>query len=241
MAGASVQCRSAQRRHRRHHPERERGSSNRCYESVAAAVVLGKWAVVALCSAAVVILTLIGFKTAMQFIRSENLSALMQFGFSEFALFIVMLLPFSAMIASLNMLAATYGRSHKEAQTYATYLARLVNFNQSFGCSYRYATPLATVRPQCTAARHMRALRVETVTQCMFSPAQCDRHHGLALFPGHSTSRSIILFAVACSISPTKNAYAPGSTQLIRQRSLMRCHNPAPMFEPSQPPFRSTR
>ena len=64
----------------------------------------------------------------MQFIRSENLSALMQFGFSEFALFIVMLLPFSAMIASLNMLAATYGRSHKEAQTYATYLAMLVNF-----------------------------------------------------------------------------------------------------------------
>ena len=74
------------------------------------------------------ILTLIGFKTAMQFIRSENLSALMQFGFSEFALFIVMLLPFSAMIASLNMLAATYGRSHKEAQTYATYMAMLVNF-----------------------------------------------------------------------------------------------------------------
>jgi len=36
-----------------------------------------------------VVLTLIGFKTAMQFIRSENLSALMQFGFSEFTLFIV--------------------------------------------------------------------------------------------------------------------------------------------------------
>ena len=58
------------------------------------AVVLGKWSVVALCSAAVVILTLLGFKTAMQFIRSENLSALMQFGGGELALFVVMLLPF---------------------------------------------------------------------------------------------------------------------------------------------------
>ena len=95
--------------------ERERGSLEPLLMNPveAGAIVLGKWAVVALCSASVVILTLIGFKTAMQFIRSENLSALMQFGFSEFALFIVMLLPFAAMIASLNMLAATYGRSHK--------------------------------------------------------------------------------------------------------------------------------
>ena len=32
------------------------------------------------------------------------------------------------MVASLNMLAATYGRSHKEAQTYASYITMLVNF-----------------------------------------------------------------------------------------------------------------
>jgi sodium transport system permease protein len=109
--------------------ERERGSLEPLLMNPVstAALVFGKWAVVALCSAAVVVLTLIGFKTAMQFIRSETLAALMQFGLGESALFLVMLLPFSAMVASLNMLAATYGRSHKEAQTYASYITIFVN------------------------------------------------------------------------------------------------------------------
>jgi sodium transport system permease protein len=52
----------------------------------------------------------------------------MQFGAAEVLLFLVLLLPFSAMVAALNMLAATYGRSHKEAQTYASYIAMIVNF-----------------------------------------------------------------------------------------------------------------
>jgi hypothetical protein len=56
------------------------------------AIVLGKWAVVAACSAAVVVLTLIGFRGAMVFIQSENLSALMQFGAAESVLFLAMLL-----------------------------------------------------------------------------------------------------------------------------------------------------
>ena len=148
--------------------ERERGSLEPLLMNpvAAGAVVLGKWAVVALCSAAVVILTLIGFKTAMQFIRSENLSALMQFGLSEFALFIVMLLPFSAMIASLNMLAATYGRSHKEAQTYATYLAMLVNFTPivPLFISIRDAAWQLFVPAMAQQAVMMRALRGEAVT-----------------------------------------------------------------------------
>ena len=102
----------------------------------------------------------------MQFIRSENLSALMQFGFSEFALFIVMLLPFSAMIASLNMLAATYGRSHKEAQTYATYLAMLVNFTPivPLFISIRDAAWQLFVPAMAQQAVMMRALRGETIT-----------------------------------------------------------------------------
>jgi len=65
---------------------------------------------------------------SMQFVSSENLAALMQFGTPEILLFLVLLLPFSAMVASLNMLAATYGRSHKEAQTYASYITMIVNF-----------------------------------------------------------------------------------------------------------------
>jgi len=71
---------------------------------------------------------MIGFRAAMLLVRSERLAALMQFGIAESALFIAMLLPFSAMVAALNMLAATYGRSHKEAQTYASYITMVVNF-----------------------------------------------------------------------------------------------------------------
>ena len=110
--------------------ERERGSLEPLLMNPVAtgSLVLGKWAVAATCSAAVVVLTLAGFTAAMQFVRSENLAALMQFGLPEVALFIVLLLPFSAMVGSLNMLAATYGRSHKEAQTYASYITMLVNF-----------------------------------------------------------------------------------------------------------------
>ena len=148
--------------------ERERGSLEPLLMNPVGtgAVVFGKWAVVALCSGAVVLLTLIGFKTAMQFVRSENLSALMQFGLSEFALFIVMLLPFSAMIASLNMLAATYGRSHKEAQTYATYLAMLVNFTPivPLFISIRDASWQLFVPAMAQQAVMMRALRGETIS-----------------------------------------------------------------------------
>lgn len=110
--------------------ERERGSLEPLLMNPVStgSLVLGKWAVAATCSAAVVLLTLAGFTAAMQFVRSENLAALMQFGLPEVALFIVLLLPFSAMVGSLNMLAATYGRSHKEAQIYASYITMLVNF-----------------------------------------------------------------------------------------------------------------
>jgi sodium transport system permease protein len=110
--------------------ERERGSLEPLLMNPVstASIVLGKWAVAATCSAAVVVLTLAGFTAAMQFVRSDNLAALMQFGVPEVLLFLVLLLPFSAMVASLNMLAATYGRSHKEAQTYASYITMLVNF-----------------------------------------------------------------------------------------------------------------
>jgi sodium transport system permease protein len=109
--------------------ERERGSLEPLLMNPVStgALVLGKWAVTALASAAVVLLTLAGFSAALQFVRSENLAALMQFGAPEVLLFVVMLLPFSAMVGALNMLAATYGRSHKEAQTYASYITMLVN------------------------------------------------------------------------------------------------------------------
>jgi len=77
-----------------------------------------------------------------------------------------MLLPFSAMIAAVNMLAATYGRSHKEAQTYATYLAMLVNFTPivPLFISIRDAGWQLFVPAMAQQAVMMRALRSETIS-----------------------------------------------------------------------------
>lgn len=148
--------------------ERERGSLEPLLMNPIStgAIVLGKWAVVAVCSASVVVLTLVGFMIAMQFVRSENLSALMQFGFDEFALFVVMLLPFAAMISALNMLAATYGRSYKEAQTYATYLSMLVNFTPivPLFLPIRDAAWQLFVPAMAQQTVLMRALRSETIS-----------------------------------------------------------------------------
>jgi sodium transport system permease protein len=148
--------------------ERERGSLEPLLMNPVStgAIVLGKWAVTALCSAAVVVLTLAGFSVALQFVRSENLAALMQFGAPEMALFIVMLLPFSAMVGSVNMLVATYGRSHKEAQTYASYITMLVNFVPIIPLflTIRDAPWQLAVPALAQQTVLMRALRGETVS-----------------------------------------------------------------------------
>lgn len=147
--------------------ERERGSLEPLLMNPVStpAIVIGKWAVVAACSAAVVVLTLVGFRGAMVFIPSENLSALMQFGAAESALFLAMLLPFAAMIAAVNMFAATYGRSHKEAQTYASYLTMLVNFAPVIPLflSVRDAAWQLYVPAMAQQVVMMRALRGEAV------------------------------------------------------------------------------
>ncbi|MGE5160841.1 MAG: ABC transporter permease, partial [Betaproteobacteria bacterium] len=147
--------------------ERERGSLEPLLMNPVStpAIVIGKWAVVAACSAAVVVLTLVGFRGAMVFIPSESLSALMQFGAAESALFLAMLLPFAAMIAAVNMFAATYGRSHKEAQTYASYLTMLVNFAPVIPLflSVRDAAWQLFVPAMAQQVVMMRALRGEAV------------------------------------------------------------------------------
>ncbi len=109
--------------------ERERGSLEPLLMNPVTtfAVVLGKWAVVATFSALVVALTLGGFSVAMQFVRDETLAALMQFGVREVLLFVALLLPFCLLVAAVNMLAATWGRTFKEAQTYVSYFTLLVN------------------------------------------------------------------------------------------------------------------
>lgn len=110
--------------------ERERGSLEPLLMNPVpvASIVLGKWAVVMTYSVVIVLLTMAGFLVSMRFISSETLSALMQLHWREVAIFLVVLLPFAALMAAVNMLAATFGRSFKEAQTYVSYIAMAVQF-----------------------------------------------------------------------------------------------------------------
>jgi sodium transport system permease protein len=111
--------------------ERERGSLEPLLANPvdAAALVAGKWAVVMVYSAAIVLLTMAGFVVSLRFVTNETLSALMQLRAREVALFAVVLLPFAALMAALNMLAATFGRSFKEAQTYVSYISMAAQFS----------------------------------------------------------------------------------------------------------------
>jgi sodium transport system permease protein len=111
--------------------ERERGSLEPLLANPveATALVAGKWAVVMVYSTVIVVLTMIGFMVSMRFVDNETLAALMQLRWREVALFAAVLLPFAALMAALNMLAATFGRSFKEAQTYVSYIAMAAQFS----------------------------------------------------------------------------------------------------------------
>lgn len=111
--------------------ERERGSLEPLLGNPVStgALVLGKWGVVMAYSIAIVVLTMAGFLASMRLIRSETLAALLQLDWPEVAIFVALLLPFAALMAALNMLAALFGRSYKEAQTYVGYLAMAVQFS----------------------------------------------------------------------------------------------------------------
>ena len=111
--------------------ERERGSLEPLLANPvgAGSLVVGKWAVVIVYSTAIVLLTMAGFLLSMHFITNETLSALMQLRLREVALFAVVLLPFAALMAAANMLAATFGQSFKEAQTYVSYIAMAAQFS----------------------------------------------------------------------------------------------------------------
>jgi sodium transport system permease protein len=110
--------------------ERERGSLEPLLMNPVelGALVVGKWITVAMHSCGVVILTMLSFAIAASLTPSDRLGALFQFGAPEFLRFCALMLPFAAMIAAFQMLVATYGRTYKEAQTYASYIALVVNF-----------------------------------------------------------------------------------------------------------------
>jgi sodium transport system permease protein len=109
--------------------ERERGSLEPLLTTPAnrLAVALGKWAIITFYACAVIVLTLSGFWVATQFVKSESLQSLLQFGLPEVTTFLIVLVPFAGFIAAFQMLVASFGRSFKEAQTYATYVLLVVN------------------------------------------------------------------------------------------------------------------
>ncbi|MGL4575665.1 MAG: ABC transporter permease [Burkholderiaceae bacterium] len=109
--------------------ERERGSLEPLLTTPANrwSVALGKWGIITFYACAVIVLTLAGFWVATQLIRSESLQSLLQFGLPEVTTFLIVLVPFAGFIAAFQMLVASFGRTFKEAQTYATYVLLIVN------------------------------------------------------------------------------------------------------------------
>lgn len=91
-------------------------------------LVLGKWALATVYGLIIVTLTLAGFMVAMHLISNETLAALMQLQWREISIFASVLMPFAALTAAANMLAATFARTYKEAQTYVSYIAIAVQF-----------------------------------------------------------------------------------------------------------------
>jgi sodium transport system permease protein len=110
--------------------ERERGSLEPLLANPVRVwrVVAGKWLAAWTFACGVAALTLAGFVVAAGFYAGKRLAALMTFGVPELALFLVIVVPFAAMTAALQMLISTYGRSYREAQTYVSYLATLISF-----------------------------------------------------------------------------------------------------------------
>jgi sodium transport system permease protein len=110
--------------------ERERGSLEPLLGNPVplSRLVVGKWLAAWTFATGVGFLTLAGFAAAAALYAQRKLAALMAFGAPELADFTLVMIPFAAMTAALQMLICTYGRSYREAQTYVSYLATVVSF-----------------------------------------------------------------------------------------------------------------
>ncbi|MCA9622958.1 MAG: ABC transporter permease [Myxococcales bacterium] len=81
-------------------------------------LVVGKWLVAALFSAATVVLTLFVTLAAVHIIPTEKLGLVIQIGPADVALVLVAVLPLALFVPAAQMLVASFARSFKEAQTY---------------------------------------------------------------------------------------------------------------------------
>jgi sodium transport system permease protein len=102
--------------------ERERGSLEPLLSNPIepAALVLGKWAAVAVVAMAIAVLSAASFLPAQWLIRSEALRSLFQFGLREAVSFVLILLPLAATVSALLMAVAIRCKSFKEAQAAST-------------------------------------------------------------------------------------------------------------------------
>jgi sodium transport system permease protein len=104
--------------------ERERGSLEPLLMNPVPplALVLGKWAAVALVAMLIALLSCASFLPGQWLLRSDTLAAMFRFGPREGAMFLGLLLPLAGALAALLMAIAIRCRSVKEAQANATAL-----------------------------------------------------------------------------------------------------------------------
>lgn len=90
-------------------------------------LVLGKWGAVSVYTSVVVLLAILGYVVTLLYLPLK-IDLPLNFAWREFGLFALIAVPLAAMMGAALMLIATFGRSYKEAQTYASYLITVVSF-----------------------------------------------------------------------------------------------------------------
>jgi sodium transport system permease protein len=109
--------------------ERERGSLEPLLMNPSRhiSIVLGKWAAVAALSALVAVLGCLSFLPVQWVLASQGVTALFPFGWKEFAVFLMALLPLAAALSAVLMAVAIGSKSFKEAQASSTVLILMVS------------------------------------------------------------------------------------------------------------------
>jgi sodium transport system permease protein len=108
--------------------ERERGSLEPLLMNPVERLdlVLGKALAVSVYTIIIALLTLLGFAVTLKFGGALNLSFMGTLSFTQYAIFFGMIATFGPAMSVVMVLVATYGRTFKEGQTYASYALQLV-------------------------------------------------------------------------------------------------------------------
>jgi len=127
-------------------------------------LVLAKWSAVTLYSSTVVLLGVLGYLVTLLYLPVK-IDLPLNFGWREYGLFTLVFIPLAGLMGAVLMLVATFGRSYKEAQTYASYVMTLVSFVPAIAIfsSLKDALWQLFVPALATNMVAMRVLRGETV------------------------------------------------------------------------------